>query len=348
MGTFNESFRWRNCFSNNFLFYDGFSNDAFLFLNSKNLANTSGEILNKAKLAHILSLKISELRRHIICVDIFIARNEYLAPVSLHKRKESAPFVLDPDGVVIFFRSSDGKHDFCAVQSRKYVRLVFLTEFVLKRYTGKENLESFCGKSVINILRKNAVHGSVTFGISFFVADENVKRLFTVYDGENALLESIDDSCFGIIYFLCNRVGKLNCSFEVAVVKNAFKCSSVAGGDFLSGSRVINIFYSEFAKAKAPVSFCFLGEFGDNVFINACCSVKFVCDSKAVCSVEKISFLFAVAVRNSLGSSAIFTFDYFHSFGDFKIAATHFTFEYCHFSVLRIFISMFGVLRLSV
>ena len=279
----------------------------------QDLLDAPQKILHSADLAHILSLQVLELLRDIVSVDILIAGDEHLFLVLAHHREETAPFILYPDGIVILVIRTHSEHYSCAVKSGEDVRLVGCAQLVLKADAGEEHAVFILCEHIVDILRHNTVNGALSVVVRFLVADKNVIGLFLAGYFEYALLYAVDIFCFLAIDLACDGVSIFHSLLKVRVVHYTLKRRTVTGGYLLSRCRIINIFDTEFAQNKTPVCLRFFRKIADYVFINARCLVKFTGCTKSVCSGEKSNLLFVINLRNSLHSSAVFTFAHGHT-----------------------------------
>ena len=205
------------------------------------LLDASHQILDCTHLAHVLSLELGKLLRHIIGIDALVAGNQVLGLVLCHELEIAAPLVLDPHGVIVFIIRTEGQHDFGGVQSGEDIRLVFLTQLVLQGDAGEEYTIALFRQGVIDILGNDAVHGALTVLVRLLIADENVIRLLLAGDLDDALADFLDLLGFLPVDLAGDHVRIFQGLLKVGILQDAVKAGAVAGGNFLAGGGVVHI-----------------------------------------------------------------------------------------------------------
>ena len=205
------------------------------------LLDASHQILDCSHLAHVLSLEFSKLLRHIIGIDALVAGNQVLGFVPCHKLEIAAPLILDPHGVIVFIIRTEGQHDFGRVQSSEDIRLVFLPQLVFQCNAGEEDTVALFRQGIVNILGNDAVHGALTVLVRLLVADENVIRLLFAGNLDDALADFFNLFCLVPVDLAGDHVRIFQGLLKVAVLHDALEAGTVAGGNFLAGSRVVHI-----------------------------------------------------------------------------------------------------------
>ena len=205
------------------------------------LLDASHQILDCSHLAHVLSLELGKLLRHIIGIDALVAGNQVLGFVPCHELEIAAPLVFDPHGVIVFIIRAEGQHDFGGVQSGEDIRLVFLPQLVLQCNAGEEDTVALLRQGIVNILGNDAVHSALTVLVRLLIADENVIRLLLAGNLDDALADFLNLFCLVPVDLAGNHVRIFQSLLKVAVLHDALKAGTVAGGNFLAGSRVVHI-----------------------------------------------------------------------------------------------------------
>ena len=211
----------------------------------------------------------------IISIHITVARDEQLGTVGLHQLQIARPFVFDPYSAVILRFCADNKHNFGGVECGEYVRLIFLTKFILKGNGSIKDLEALLSKLIINIVGYRTVNSPFAVFICFLVAYKNVKRLFILHDGKYIFLYAVNGSCFGFIKRLLCRIGIINGSKIIRISSYCIEKRTVTGWDTLKSFRVLNVFDAVFTKNDTPVSFCFTVILLNDFFVDLFRLIKF-------------------------------------------------------------------------
>ena len=205
------------------------------------LLDASHQILDCSHLAHVLSLELGKLLRHIIGIDALVAGNQVLGFVPCHELEIAAPLVLDPHGVIVFIIRAEGQHDFGGVQSGEDIRLVFLPQLVFQGNAGEEYPVALLRQGIVDILGNDAVHRALTVLVRLLIADENVIRLLLAGNLDDALADFFNLLCLVPIDLAGDHVRIFQGLLKVAVLHDAFKAGTVAGGNFLAGGWVVHI-----------------------------------------------------------------------------------------------------------
>ena len=303
---------------------------ALLLFAADDLFNAAQQILHRADLAHILRLKPRKLLGHVICVDILVAGNQRLFLPRRNQRKITAPFVLDPDGVVIFVIRADGEHDLRAVERREDIWLIFLTEFILQRNACKKYAVALFGQRVIDILCQNAVKRAASVFVGFLVADKNVVGLLFAGDLDNPLAQLLDLLRLVAVNLARHSVGVFARLIEVVILHHAVKRRAMAGRDFFARRRIIHILDAIFAQHKPLIGLCLSRELRDDTFVNARRFIKLAAETQAVCPRKKRHLLLVIRCRDGLPAAAVFALHHVALGYIRQIAAAHLAFENRH------------------
>ena len=309
---------------------------ALLLFAADDLFNAAQQILHRADLAHILRLKPRKLLGHVICVDILVAGNQRLFLPRRNQRKITAPFVLDPDGVVIFVIRADGEHDLRAVERREDIWLIFLTEFILQRNACKKYAVALFGQRVIDILCQNAVKRAASVFVGFLVADKDVVRLLFAGDLDNPLAQLLDLLRLVAVDLTRHSVGVFARLIKVVILHHAVKRRAMAGRDFFARLGVIHILDAIFAQHKPPIGFRLGRELRDDAFVNARRFIKLAAETQAVCPRKKRHLLLVIRGRDGLPAAAVFALHHVALGYIRQIAAAHLALENRHLYILRI------------
>ena len=179
---------------------DRFLNCLLRFVRFSDLLYAADQILHEAEPGHVLRLQMGKLFRQIVRIHITVGRNQDFLPVALFdQRQKTAPLVLDPDSIEILRFGPKYYHDLRGIERSKDVWLVCSPELILQRDTGKEDLEAFLYKLVIQIVGKDAVPSSSSVIVRFLVADEDVERFLFLRYGKDPLLDIVDRFRFFLI-----------------------------------------------------------------------------------------------------------------------------------------------------
>ena len=138
------------------------------------------QILQESDLAHIVGLQHAQLLRQVIGIHVPIAGQKELAAVLLHQRQETAPFVLDPDGVKMRRLRTHRDHDLCGMEGGKDIRLILRTRLVLQSDPGEEHPPSLFGQPIIDILRQDAVPCALAVFVGLLIADKHIEGFFVL------------------------------------------------------------------------------------------------------------------------------------------------------------------------
>ena len=207
----------------------------------QNLFNSPEQILHSAYFAHVLGLQFRKLLGHIIGIDAFVAGNQVLALVGGHQFQVPAPLVFDPHGVIVFIIRAEGQHDFGGVQSGEDIRFILLPQLVLQGNPGEEDPVALFRQGIVNILGNDAVHRALTVLVRLLIADENAIRLLLAGNLDDALADFFNLFCLVPIDLAGDHIRIFQSLLKVAVLHDALKAGTVAGGNFLAGSRVVHI-----------------------------------------------------------------------------------------------------------
>ena len=309
---------------------------ALLLFAADDLFNAAQQILHRADLAHILRLKPRKLLGHVVSVDILVTGNQCLFLPRRNQRKITTPFVLDPDGVVIFVIRADGEHDLRTVERREDIRLVFLTEFILQRNARKKHAVALFGQRVIDILCQNAVKRAASVFVGFLVADKNVVGLLFAGDLDNPLAQLLDLLRLVAVNLACHGVGVFARLIEVVILHHAVKRRAMAGWDFFARRRIIHILDAIFAQHKSPIGFRLGRELRDDAFVNARRFIKLAAETQAVCPRKKRHLFLVIRCRDGLPAAAVFALHHVALGYIRQIAAAHLALENRHLYILRI------------
>ena len=185
-----------------------------------------------------------------------------LALVGGHQFQVPAPFVFDPHGVEVFIVRAESQHNFCGVQRSEDIRLVLLPQLVLQGDPGEEHPVALGGQGVIYILRNDGIDGALAVFVGLLVADEDIVGLFLAGNLDDALANLLDLLGFLPVYLPGNGIRVLQRLLQIAVLHDAVKAGTVAGGDFLAGGRIVHILNAVLAKEQTPVGFGLRAELG--------------------------------------------------------------------------------------
>ena len=174
------------------------------------LFDAADQILHEANLAHVIALQHRQCLRQIIRIHIAVARQKQLAPILFHHGQESAPFVLDPNGVKMLRLRADHDHDLRGVQRRKDIRLVFRACLIFQCDARKEHTVALLCQLVVDLLRHQTIARALTVLTGLLVAEEDVERLFILRRGKNAALHLGDLRCVFLVLAAGNAVGMLD------------------------------------------------------------------------------------------------------------------------------------------
>ena len=303
---------------------------AFFLFAADDLFNAAQQILHRADLAHILRLKPRKLLGHVVCVDILVAGNQRLFLPRRNQRKITAPFVLDPDGVVILVIRADGEHDLRAVERREDIRLIFLTEFILQRNARKKHAVALFGQRVIDILRQNAVKRSASVFVGFLVADKDVVRLLFAGDLDNPLAQLLDLLRLVAVDLARHSVGVFARLIEVVILHHAVKRRAMAGRNFFARLGIVHILDAVFAQHKSPIGLRLGWELRDDALVNTRRLVKFAAETQTIRPREKRHLLLVIRRRDGLPAPAVFAFHHVALGYIRQIAAAHLALENRH------------------
>ena len=287
-------------------------------------------ILDRAHFAQIRPLKMLELPGHILRIQILIAGDQVLGFVSGHEFQIPAPFVLYPHGVVVFVAGAHRQHDLGGVQGGEDVRLVGLAQLIPQGDPGEEHPVALLRQSGVEILGQNGVQCPLPLFVGFLVADEDVVGLFRGGYLQNSLPNSFKFLGLLPVDLLRHGVRILTGLLEIAVLHDAVKAGAVAGGNLLSGCRVVYVLDAVFAQHQTPVGLRLLGEVGDDGFIDARRLVEFAPGAKPVGPGKEGQLLFIVRSGHRLPAAAVFAFRNSATRLDHQIPAAHFTFDDGH------------------
>ena len=223
--------------------------------------------------------------RQIIRVHIAVARQKQLAPILFHHGQESAPFVLDPNGVKMLRLRADHDHDFGRVQRREDIRLVFRARLVLQRDTREEYAVALLGQFIIDLLCHQTVARALAVLAGLFVAEEDVERLLVLRGGKNAALHLGDFRCVFLVLAAGDAVGMLDRSQIVHVLQKAVEARAVARRQPFIRCRVLHIFNAEPAQHTAPVRLGVVVVLGHNALIHGQRLVKLAAAPKVIAAV---------------------------------------------------------------
>ena len=175
------TFQQRRCVAVFLLLHHNGLPDSFLcFTCVKYLIHAAREVLNKADLAHVIRLQYGQRFRQIVRVHIAIAREKELRPILSHQREEAAPFILDPDGIDVFSGGGHDDHDFCGIERREDIRLVFGSRLFLQCDARKEHSQPLLGELIVDLLRHQTVARADAVVFGFFIAYKDVERFFVL------------------------------------------------------------------------------------------------------------------------------------------------------------------------
>ena len=208
--------------------FDRFFRSLLRLARVDHLFDAPDQILHKADLAHVVALQHRQCLRQIIRIHVPVARQEQLAPILFHHGQESAPFVLDPNGVKMLRLRADHDHDLRGVQRRKDIRLIFRARLILQRDAREEYAVALLGQLVIDLLRHQTVARALPVLTGLLVAEEDVKRLLVLRRGKNAALHLGDFRCVFLVLAAGNAVGMLDRSQIVHVLQEAVEARTVA------------------------------------------------------------------------------------------------------------------------
>ena len=207
----------------------------------QNLFNSPEQILHSAYFAHVLGLQFRKLLGHIVSVDALVAGDQVLALVGGHQFQVPAPFVLYPHGVVVFIIRAESQHDFGGVQGGEDIRLVFLPQLVLQGNAGEEDPVALFRQGIIHILGDDGIDGTLAVFVGFLVADENVVGFFLAGNLDDALADLLNLLGLLPVDLAGDHVRIFQSLLKVGILHDALKAGTVAGGNFLAGSRVVHI-----------------------------------------------------------------------------------------------------------
>lgn len=151
--------------------------------------------------------------------------------------------------------TTNHQHDLSGVQSGKDVGLESTAQLVFQGDPG-EDLITFLGQRIINVLCVDTVLGAVTLVVGFFVADKDIKGVFLAGNLQNAFLQFINGGSLSLLDLFPHRISISNCAQIVRIVKDGYELSPVDGWDPLVGMGIFHVFNAVTAKNDAPVSFC--------------------------------------------------------------------------------------------
>ena len=304
----------------------------------RDLFDTADEILHEAELGHILRLQVREFFRQVVGIHILIGGDEHFLLALLNQRKIAAPFVFHPNCVEIFRLRAERDHDLGRVQRGENVRFVGRAELVFEGDARKEDLKALLRELVIEVVSQNRVGSSSAVAVRFFVTNEDVKRLFLLRNGEDALLNLVDRFGFFLINRLLITVSILQGRLIVVIVKDRGKLGAVDRRHTLVCRRILDVFDAVAAEHQRPIRFGIGAVLVEQLLVNAHRLVKFAIAAEVVGAVVHVGKLIVVEFRQGLLCAAVFAFHNAYTRGDFQCAAAHFTFKECHGYVLLLFL----------
>ncbi len=251
--------------------------------------------------------------------------------VLCHELEIAAPLVLDPHGVIVFIIRTECQHDFGGVQSGEDIRLVFLPQLVFQGNAGEEDTIALLRQGIVNILGNDAVHGALTVLVRLLVADENVIRLLLAGNLDDALADFLDLLGLLPIDLAGDHVRIFQSLLKVAVLHDAFKAGTVAGGNFLAGSRVVHILDAVLAQHQAPVGLRLLGEIGDDGLVNPRRFIKLTAHTQPVGTGKEGQLFLVILIGDGLLGAAVFALCHGSTRLYHQVAAAHFALNHCHF-----------------
>ena len=308
-----------------------------LFVGIEHLAYTVDQILQEADLAHIVGLQHAQLLRQVIGIHVPIAGQKELAAVLLHQRQETAPLVLDPDGVKMRRLRTHRDHDLCGMEGGKDIRLILRTRLVLQSDPGEEHPPSLFGQPIIDILRQDAVPCALAVFVGLLIADKHIEGLFVLRGRQNAALNLRNLRRVLLILAARDPVGMLHGSQIVHILQEIVKAGSVAGRQPLIGRRILHILDTEPAKGTAPVRLRIGVVLLNDALIHRQRLVKLSDPAEVVAPVERGSPLLIAHLRQGHRRAAILADAKRFVCSQLDIPATHFTFDNCHVASLRYF-----------
>ena len=270
-----------------------------------------------------------------------------LGSVLCHEHEVPAPLVLDPHGVVILVVRTHRQHDFGGIQGGEDIGLVFLPQLILQGNPGEEDPVALFHQSVVNVLGQDAVQGTVAFVIGFLVADKNIVRLLLDRDLDNTLAQLLNLLGLLPVDLPGDHIRIFHGLVKIAVIQDAFKGGTVAGGDLLPRCRVIHILNAVFAQHQTPVGLGLLRKLRHDGFVDSCRLVKLAGCPQAIGPGEKGQLLLVILIRHCLAAAAVFALSYSGAGFDHQVAAAHFTLDYGHYSLPRFLVQELSAIILQ-
>ena len=292
--------------------------------------DAADQILHEADLAHIIALQHRQCLRQVVRVHIAVARQKQLASVLFHHGQESAPFVLDPNGVKMLRLRADHDHDLRGVQRRKDIRLIFRARLILQCDAREEHAIALLGQLVIDLLRHQAVVRALAVLAGLLVAKEDVERPFILRRGKDAALH-LGDLCRVLLILAAgDAVGMLDRSQIVHILQKAIEARTVARRQPFIRCRVLHIFNTEPAQRTAPVRLSVVVVLSHDALIHSQCLVKLTAAPEVIAAVKRRRPLLVVHFGQRHRAAAVFARSKSLVRRDLNIPAAHFTFNNCH------------------
>ena len=272
-----------------------------------------------------------KLLRQIVGVHVLIGRDEHLfAAAGFDEREIPAPLIFHPHGVEVLRSRAEDDHDFGAIERRENVRLIRRAELILERDARKKDLEALLRELVVEVVGKNAVRRAASTRVRLLVADEHVKRLFLLRDGEDALLNFVDRAGFFLVELALREIGILDGGLVVVVIEYGGELRAVDRRDAFVRRRVLDVLDAVPAENERPVRLGVGAVLVQDLLIQAHRLVKLVIAAEVVGAVVEIGAAVIVQPRERLLRTAAVA----HADGSPRLKlhrpAAHFAFEYCH------------------
>ena len=274
---------------------------------------------------------MGKLLRQIIGVHILVGGNQHLLTTAVfHQRQVAAPLVFHPHGVKILRLGAQHHHDLGAVEGSEYVRLVGGAQLVLQGDAGKEHLEALLSELVVQVVGQHTIRGAATAIVRLLVADEHIKGLLLLGNGQDALLNLVDGLGLGFVDLPLGGIGIVQGGLIVVVVKDGGKLRPVHRGHAPVSGRVLHILDAVAAQDQGPVGLGIGVVLGQNLLVDAHGLVVFVAAAEVIGPVVEVGPSVIVQLGQGLLGAAAITHGHGVAGVKFQRPTAHFAFEDCH------------------